>query len=57
MKGGTNYPMYCGGTIGYYLLSDNNYYHDGHTYLAYMGGARSTLTAVSRTGIISRTTT
>ena len=46
VKGGTYYPMYCGGTIGYYLLSDNNYYHDGHTYLAYMGGARSTLTAV-----------
>ncbi|MBP5614372.1 MAG: right-handed parallel beta-helix repeat-containing protein, partial [Bacteroidales bacterium] len=46
VKGGTNYPMYCGGTISYFLLSDNNYYHDGNTNLAYMGSARTSLSQV-----------
>ena len=46
VKGGTYYPIYCNGTISFYQLSDNNYYHEGHTNLAYMGGQRNTLTAV-----------
>ncbi len=47
MVGGTTgYPLYCGGTIGYFQMSGNNIYREKGNNLAYMGGARTTLAQV-----------